>query len=168
MFRITRMGEDPAQGARSSARIGHGLSQLHLERIMIAFIRLSLSAFALIGAATVADRAAAQTADRNGCYTPPRQCVRGEVLWLEGGRLLTARMTNNCPGRIYIKFCNLRRNGTQDCGADGLAPGRTKAWSTYNAVRPARSGYRYTGSLRGGSDWVCAGRVPGWNNDLRL
>lgn len=112
--------------------------------------------------------ASAQNADRNGCYNPARQCVRGEVQWLEGGRLLSARMTNNCPGRIYIRFCNLRRNGTQDCGADGLAPGRTKVWSTYNAVRPARSGYRYTGSLKGGSDFICAGKVPGWHSALRL
>lgn len=110
--------------------------------------------------------ASAQRADKDGCYSAPRQCVRGQVQWLENGRLLSARMTNNCGSRVYIKFCIHRANGTRDCGADGLPPGRTKVWSTSNADRRMIARFRYIGSLQGGKDWVCASRSPNWNAPL--
>lgn len=110
--------------------------------------------------------ASAQSADKDGCYSAPRQCVRGQVQWLENGRLLSARMTNNCGSRVYIKFCIHRANGSRDCGADGLPPGRTKVWNTSNADRRMIARFRYVGSLQSGKDWVCAGRSPNWNAPL--
>lgn len=131
-----------------------------MMRVLLPFI----AGFAALTASAPA--AQAQSTDRNGCYSAPPKCVRGQVQWRENGRLLSARMTNNCGSRVYIKYCIHRTSGAPDCGADGLPPGQTKVWNTYNADKRMIARFRYIGSLRTDQDWVCAGRSPGWNAPL--
>ena len=102
-------------------------------------------------------------ADEDGCWAPPSGCLVIDSEW-RGGRFRSMG-TNNCGGRIYVKFCNqapgLGSKG--DCGADGIRAGNTKSWSTSEGHAPTGSTYwRWVGSNKLSSDWVCAGKVNGW------
>lgn len=69
---------------------------------------------------------------------------------------------NVCNHRIYARFCNDRKDGSPDCGASGISAGNTKSWSTGNA--DGRYSYKWVGATQGSKDWVCSGKVPGWND----
>lgn len=102
-------------------------------------------------------------ADEDGCWATPPGCVAINSEW-RGGRFIS-RGTNNCGGRIYVKFCNeapgLGSEG--DCGANGLRADRTTSWATGEGHAPAGSTFwRWIGSNKSGSDWVCSGKVNGW------
>ena len=114
--------------------------------------------------AVTAGPAQAQNVDNDGCYGAG-QCVQMSGEW--NGDAFTSRYTNNCPQRIYIRFCNYRdtySSDYDDCGADGLSPGHTKNWTTYGGKATGYYEAEWVGSLYGGKDWVCAGRVSGWNS----
>ena len=78
----------------------------------------------------------------------------------EGQFIVTYR--NVCDHRIYARFCNERKDGTEDCGASGISPGKTKNWSTYRAN--GRYSYKWIGVTKGSMDWVCSGTVNGWHD----
>lgn len=80
--------------------------------------------------------------------------------YTEGKFIVTYR--NVCDHRIYARFCNERNNGSEDCGASGISAGGTKSWSTYNAN--GRYGYNWVGVTKASKDWVCAGKIDGWND----
>ena len=78
----------------------------------------------------------------------------------KGNFIVTYR--NSCNNRIYARFCNERKDGSEDCGASGSGAGKTKSWSTSNAN--GRYSYRSIGVERGSKDWVCSGKVSGWHD----
>lgn len=69
---------------------------------------------------------------------------------------------NTCDHRIYARFCNNRNGGSPECGASGISAGNTKKWATNNAS--GRYSYKWVGVTQGSKDWVCSGKVSGWNN----
>jgi len=120
-------------------------------------------AFALSIAGS-AEPAQAQSADSDGCYSAG-QCVQMSGDW--NGDAFTSRYTNNCAQRLYIRYCNCRdpqNSDYDDCGADGLSPGRTKNWTTYGGNANGYYEAEWVGSLIPSKDWVCAGKVSGWNS----
>ncbi|MEQ3637488.1 hypothetical protein [Alcanivorax sp.] len=78
----------------------------------------------------------------------------------KGNFIVTYR--NSCNNRIYARFCNERKDGSEDCGASGIGAGKTKSWSTSNAN--GRYSYRSIGVERGSKDWVCSGKVSDWHD----
>lgn len=72
------------------------------------------------------------------------------------------RYKNICDHRVYVRYCNGRENGSEDCGATGIGAGRTSSWSTYNAS--GEYSYNWIGVERGSMDWVCSGKVSGWHD----
>ncbi|MGB2246828.1 MAG: hypothetical protein ACPH3N_04120 [Alcanivorax sediminis] len=78
----------------------------------------------------------------------------------QGKFIVTYR--NVCSQRIYARFCNERNSGSADCGASGILPGSTKGWSTYKAN--GRYSYNWVGVTKPSKDWVCSGKVSGWND----
>ncbi len=124
---------------------------------------LNLATALMAGFAAFTTAAAAQSTDDQGCYAAPRDCIDGQIRWLENGRTMSMRMTNTCRGRLYVRFCNKLANGSDDCGAASLAPGRTKVWSSSNADKRGIGGWRYVGSSRPSNDWVCAGKSPSFD-----
>ncbi|MBX3597269.1 MAG: hypothetical protein KF874_06830 [Rhizobiaceae bacterium] len=127
------------------------------------YLAASLS---VILALSAVGNSAAQETDKSGCYRAPSNCVQATINWLENGRVMSMRMKNTCSSRLYIRFCNKRADGSDDCGADALPPGRTKVWNTQNADSRGIGGYRYIGSARNGGDWTCAGRDKSWNDPV--
>ena len=67
---------------------------------------------------------------------------------------------NKCDHRIYARYCNEKNNGKWECGADGIRPGGTKVWSTYNAS--GRTNAKAIGSVEPEKDWVCTDSHQNW------
>ena len=102
-------------------------------------------------------------ADDDTCWEPPNWCLSANASWDQYTEdKINVRYENVCQHRVYIRMCNQRMNGTEDCGATGLSPGRTTTWYTYNASGSYR--YNMVGVLTSSKDWVCAGKVYGWND----
>lgn len=123
----------------------------------------AVSAAALLALAVAPEAAWAEgpgTADEDSCYYTRPNCVSGDMnLRNDGeGRL---KLTNNCGGRIYLKYCLERTGGRSPyCGATGLGAGNS-TWpavtSTYNATGSWR--IAWIGVLRDSKDWVCSHKV---------
>jgi hypothetical protein len=104
--------------------------------------------------------------DDDGCWdgfsSSGGDCITvDDASWLNSGKFKT-RYRNSCSHRVYMRFCNVRENGSEDCGATGVSAGSTTSWSTSNAT--GEYYYRWVGSERGGMDWVCSGKVNGWKD----
>lgn len=104
--------------------------------------------------------------DEDGCWSGRssggQHClVQSDSKWGDDD-YLTVTYTNRCSDRLYVRFCNQRKDGSWDCGVDGIRPGSQKKWSTYKAS--GRTHANYTGSTKPMQDWVCAGKVPGWSD----
>lgn len=122
--------------------------------------------FALI--ATAASAGYRDTLDDDGCWDARDQygdsCITATSEW-NGGRF-TQILSNECPQRVYLKYCNERKNSSShDCGAWGLQGYGEKRWTTaMNAS--GRYGWRAVGSTISNKDWVCSGKVRSWNNAM--
>lgn len=102
-------------------------------------------------------------ADEDGCWEAPNHCISASARWSEYSKgKLISEFKNICDQRLYLRFCNERKNGSEDCGSSGLNPGATKKWGTYKAN--GEYSWRHIGSLNFSKDWVCAGKVRGWND----
>ena len=89
--------------------------------------------------------------------------VVADTKWSEYSKnRFIVKYKNICNHRIYARFCNERNNGSEDCGASGISPGRTHGWATGNAN--GRYSYNWIGVGKGSKDWVCAGKVEGWHD----
>ncbi|WP_341501267.1 hypothetical protein [Gallaecimonas sp. GXIMD4217] len=101
--------------------------------------------------------------DEDSCWDPPNWCVEAQANWSEHtqGKLVVT-YTNVCQHRVYLRKCNARKDGTEDCGAGGLSGGRSTKWSTTNAS--GEYNYNFVGVLNGSKDWVCTGKVPNWRD----
>jgi|TARA_R110002073_G_scaffold84612_8_gene202030 hypothetical protein len=90
-------------------------------------------------------------------------CISATSRWSEHtkGKVI-AEYTNNCDHRIYLRMCNGRNSGSDDCGASGVAPHSTKSWSTSNAT--GNYSYNAIGVTQGSKDWVCSGKVSNWHD----
>jgi len=77
------------------------------------------------------------------------------------GDIYSVKYSNRCERRIFAKYCNLISGDKMDCGASGIAPGKTKVWSTKNGSGQHRQ--IYVGSLKGSEDFVCANEISGWH-----
>jgi hypothetical protein len=96
--------------------------------------------------------------DNDGCYIPqryPEHCVSVESTRWSGDQLIV-KFRNNCEARVYGTMCLKRKDGTADCGADGIAQGGLTTYYAYDAE--GTYAYKFTGSTKSGSDWVCADR----------
>lgn len=92
---------------------------------------------------------------KEGCFVPPRypvQCVVVDKTKMNKDEF-TVTYRNNCEGRVYMSFCNMHKDGSADCGADGVRQGGKMSWQTYNAT--GAYAYKYTGSRKAEYDWVC-------------
>lgn len=100
-------------------------------------------------------------ADSDTCWSPPDYCIQSNASWSKHtDDKLIVRYTNTCQHRIYVKFCNTRMGGGEDCGASGIAGGSSHNWYTYNAT--GRQSYKAVGVLKSSKDWVCSSKVSGW------
>lgn len=107
--------------------------------------------------------AAALNADEDGCWDAPSHCITASARWSKHneGKLIS-EFTNTCRHRLYIRFCNEKNNGSEDCGSSGLKPGKTKKWGTNKAT--GEYSWRHIGSVTPSKDWVCSGKVRGWHD----
>lgn len=104
------------------------------------------------------------TPDEDTCWEPPNWCLEvDKTRWRDDNFLV--RYRNICEHRLYVKYCNQKKDGSWSCGSTGIGGGRTSTWDTYNAS--GRYHYRFIGVLKGSNDWVCSGKVRGWNDDPR-
>ena len=108
-----------------------------------------------------------ENADEDGCFTAGDRCVSVKSEFRGKGeyREFRIQMTNNCRARLYIKYCFERTDGKASCRATGLRPGRSTlpgVTSTYNGT--GRYSVNWVGVLQPSKDWVCAGKVEGWND----
>lgn len=133
-----------------------------------------LAAFALCGLmiGAVVDSARAelgegpQNADEDSCYALISKCVPAKTEWKKDGEY-QAQFTNNCGGRIVLKYCFEQKDGSRpSCGQMGLRQGQS-SWpsvtSTYNGTE--RVGWKAVGALKPDMDWVCTSKVERWNDD---
>ena len=108
----------------------------------------------VVGAYTV-------NADEDSCWHPPSHCIQASASWSQyDSNKLIVRYQNTCAHRIYVKFCNARQNGNQDCGASGISGYGRYSWYTYNAS--GHYSYKTIGVLQPSKDWVCSSKVTGW------
>jgi len=103
--------------------------------------------------------------DRDGCwdaltFSGANCLVVHDVYWRD--TKLIVKYRNQCDYRIYTRFCNERRSGSEDCGASGIGPGSIKTWSTYEAN--GRYNFISVGSDIGSKDWVCSGKISNWSD----
>ena len=107
------------------------------------------------------------TPDEDGCWQTPNNCVNVTHEWTNGGDFIT-RATNNCGGRVYMRFCNQAPGLGSDgsCGADGVRDGGSHSWRTNSGHKPTGSyHYQWIGSEKPSYDWVCADKVEDWTDD---
>ena len=73
--------------------------------------------------------------------------------------------TNLCEARVYVKACILKYDAKYgpSCGSFGVLKGKRGFWDAYNA--PRDHSFKVVGSVKGGNDWVCAGKIEGWHDD---
>ena len=113
----------------------------------------------------IVSQAGAVMTDEDGCWnTSGMNCISASAKWSQYEKdLLIVTYRNTCDARVYIKMCNSRKDGSKDCGSEGIFPGQTATWSTHNAN--GRYNWKTVGSTRSSSDWECSGKVNNWNND---
>jgi hypothetical protein len=99
-----------------------------------------------------------------GCWdgmTPGRApCLVFAGGEMQKGSRYVARWRNTCARRLHVQLCNQRKNGSWECGSDGIAPGATTTWATYEASGE-HSGSAI-GSDKAADDWTCSDAYKGW------
>lgn len=106
--------------------------------------------------------------DDDGCWDGRNNtggnCLSNSSRW--NGDAFISTMTNNCSHRIYARFCNQREGGrSPDCGATGIGGYSDHNWRT-GLYASGRYRARSIGSAVPSKDWVCAGKIDGWNSPL--
>lgn len=101
-----------------------------------------------------------ETVDEDGCWdglnSSGKKCiVVHSATWGNDDKLIV-KYRNRCAYRIYVTYSNQRKDGSWDSGATGLRPGSISTWTTYNSTGKYK--YNNVGSVKPGSDWVCASR----------
>jgi len=131
-------------------------------------ILISLALMVFFSFSAMADYSS--SVDKNGCWDGMVPFTQGtgsclykvSTSWPDKTKF-RVKWGNRCGHRMYIKFCNERTDKSWDCGASGIGPNKTHSWSTYNAT--GRHTVTAVGSVKGSSDWTCAGKITDWNND---
>ena len=101
--------------------------------------------------------------DKDSCWAAPDWCVQPTAKWSKFEKdYFIVKYKNVCDARIFIRYCNKKKDGTELCGVDGIRAGRSSTQSTYNAT--GKYSWRHTGVVNGANDWVCSGKVPNWND----
>lgn len=102
-------------------------------------------------------------ADEDGCWQPPEGCV-ATTAHLEGERLV-ARVTNNCAGDVYVRFCSETPEELGDyCGEGYIRAGEWNGWTVDVERKPTgRTEWKLVGLNAHENDLVCAGKVEGWD-----
>lgn len=115
----------------------------------------------------VGSYAQSSSPDEDGCFATADNCVTGRTEWGTGmnSDRYYLRLTNNCSARVYVRACMRMANGSPRCGAFGINPGETHNFNWNNAHESGDVTWTWIGSVRGSSDWVCAGKVPGWSEN---
>lgn len=112
-----------------------------------------------------------RNADEDTCYRLSTADVESGIEyvseWRQNGDLMVT-IRNNTGGRIYVSLRveapALGFDGIDRAGS-GIAPGDAWRRRTFAAHKPTgRIHWRAYGALRGSMDWVCAGKLP-WFND---
>lgn len=100
----------------------------------------------------------ALAADSNGCWSGRHSrgpCLEYKTYQKNNKTYII--LTNVCKQRLYMKWC-----AGNKCGSDSLRGGHTK--KKYEYITNARVRAAAVGSNKSVKDWVCAGKVKGWNN----
>lgn len=126
------------------------------------FVRTFITIAALV-ASSAASAGYRSTVDDDGCWdglTPTNgDCLVREEAVRKGDRLKVS-FRNTCSERVYAQIC-LQRNGmNDDCGANSVKPG--VVWSYYTSQSTGRYKINFIGSADFSNDWVCRGKVGGW------
>ena len=120
-----------------------------------------VSAYAAISGSVTLNIADSISVDQHGCFTPPQDCIASASQWSTYAKdRLIVTYTNQCDQRLYLKKCNVRKNGTEDCGAAGLNAGQTTKWSTSEAMD--RYHFKVVGALDKRYDRICADKQADW------
>ncbi len=120
----------------------------------------------LLGALTIASlvvlttQASAMDADEDGCYATPSGCVEMTGSWSRNNETFTSKYENKCGGRVVVNHCNYRTGQSLDCGQNGIRPGRSTTWKSYDATGEYQA--EWVGSLNSSNDWVCVNKSGGW------
>lgn len=135
------------------------------HRTSTVFILALITVVGLIRVHTVS----AQQVDDAGCFETRPNCVVGRTEWGTGRNSdrLYLRLTNRCGARVYVRACMRMANGSDRCGAFGINPGQTHNFNWTGADERGLTEWRWVGSVRAQSDWVCAGRVSNFTADPR-
>jgi len=100
----------------------------------------------------------AMAADSDGCWSgrySGGSCLQYHTYQKDNKTYIKLR--NVCDERLYVKWCV-----GSSCGADSLYEGQTK--TKYEYITNARVRTMAVGSNKPSKDWVCAGKVRGWNS----
>ena len=101
------------------------------------------------------------SADKHSCFTPPEKCISATAEWSPYAKdRLIVTYTNQCDYRIYLKKCNVLKNGADDCSSSGLKAGQTTKWSTSGAINKYH--FKVIGVLDQRYDNVCADKQSNW------
>ena len=123
---------------------------------------LSCAVFTIFSLASLANSYQVN-ADEDSCWNPPKWCLKSSFRWskYDKGKLIVT-YHNVCQHHMYLRMCNTRIDGSEDCGASSISAGKKKNWSTYKF--DGKYTYKWVGSIKGSKDWVCAGKVLGWSD----
>ena len=121
--------------------------------------------------------ASATTTEDNGCFVAEPSClsVSRQLITrsrFEGSASMAGMrdptywivLRNKCQGRVYVRACLTRRNGSPGCDRFGIDEGKGRRYGVSGASGPYE--VQYWGSRRVSQDWVCrdtypAGRLSG-------
>jgi hypothetical protein len=97
----------------------------------------------------------------DSCWDAPSNCVVVKSSRWQKDQFIIV-YENICNKRVYVGKCLEQKDGKSSCGADGIYPGKTNHWDTYNAT--GRSFVKWLGVEDPADDWVCAGKAPHWRD----
>ena len=125
---------------------------------------LALCLAALTASATSLHARGPETADEDSCYRTIPDCLATQSALKDDSEFLL-KITNQCGGGVYLRYCLERTDKVPHCGSTGLGAGK----STWPAVTSTHNGtgrfhLQWVGVLRGSMAWVCAGKVPTWQD----
>lgn len=124
---------------------------------------LAVCGLILLSTSSAQSRQGPENADEDSCYNTADRCVSARSS--RDGNRIELTVTNNCRGRIYIKYC-LERTGGQSpkCGSRGLEVGESTEYGAYTVSGTGRYTVDWVGVLEDDKDWRCSGKLPYWND----
>lgn len=105
----------------------------------------------------------ANAQDSDGCFDASG-CITSTSKW--SGSTLVTTIHNSCGNGVYVRVCTRRNKGNPDCGASHVNARGKYTFTGYNAHSSGDVRYTWIGSKYASKDWVCSGKVDGFNDSL--